>query len=133
MADSRGSVGSERGSAATEFVLVMLVLLPMFLGIFQLGLFLHVRNTLTACAHEGARQAANYNGDLAEGEAVAKDCIVGALSAGMASGVVSDVGSADGQPLVIMRVNAVMPAIGFWGPRFTFTVAGHAVKEPTPA
>lgn len=133
MSDSRGSGGSEEGSAATEFVLVMLVLLPLFLGIFQLGLFLHVRNTLTACAHEGARQAANYNGTLGEGQAVAEDCISDSLSPGMAGGTSTATGNAAGQLLMIVRVNATMPAIGFWGPRFQFVVSGHAVKEPTPA
>ncbi len=122
----------EAGSAAVEFVLVMMVLLPLFLGILQLGLFLHVRNTLTACAHEGARQAANYNSTLAEGSSTTRACISGALSAGMARGINPGTGSANGQPLVIMRVRAQMPALGLWGPTFPFTVSGHAVKEPTP-
>ncbi|WP_026257450.1 TadE/TadG family type IV pilus assembly protein [Actinopolymorpha alba] len=123
---------AERGSSVVEFVLVLTILLPLFLGVLQLGLFLHVRNTLTACAHEGARQAANYNGTPDQGAAVTRDCIAGALSAGMASGVSPGTGSAGGQELVVMEVRARMPALGLWGPTFGFTVAGHAVKEPTP-
>lgn len=111
---------------------MMLVLLPLFLGVLQLGLFLHVRNTLTACAHEGARQAANYDGTAAEGIAVTRSCISGALSPGMAGGVAAGMTSVGGQPVVVMRVTARMPALGLWGPSFGFTVSGHAVKEPAP-
>ena len=48
----------ERGSAVVDFVLVMVVLVPLVLGIAQVGLVLHVRNTLTAAASDGARSAA---------------------------------------------------------------------------
>jgi hypothetical protein len=123
---------AEEGSAAVEFVLVMIILLPLFLGILQLGLFLHVRNTLVACAHEGARQAANYDASLADGRAATFACISGVLSAGMARNIDPEPDSAVGQDLVRMRVTATMPAMGLWGPTFDFTVEGHAVKEPTP-
>ncbi|REF37579.1 TadE/TadG family type IV pilus assembly protein [Thermasporomyces composti] len=123
---------SERGASVVEFVLVMVVLLPLFLGVLQLGLFLHVRNTLVACAHEGARQAANYDGTAAEGVAVTQNCIAGALSPNLARGVSASMTSVSGQPVVAMRVRARMPALGLWGPSFAFTVSGHAVKEPTP-
>jgi len=123
---------SERGSSVVEFVLVMTILLPLFLGILQLGLFLHVRNTLTACAHEGAREAANFNSTLADGVAATRDCITGALSAGMAGDIRPRQVAAGGQPLVVMRVTATMPSLGLWGPTFDFPVEGHAVKEPAP-
>ena len=35
----------ERGAAVVDFVLVLLVVVPLFLGIFQVGLVLHVRGT----------------------------------------------------------------------------------------
>ncbi|MEQ4205312.1 TadE/TadG family type IV pilus assembly protein [Actinopolymorpha sp. B17G11] len=127
-----GGRRAEEGSAAVEFVLVMIILLPLFLGILQLGLFLHVRNTLVACAHEGARQAANYDASLGDGRAATFDCISGVLSAGMARDIDPVPDSAAGQDLVVMRVTATMPAMGLWGPTFDFTVEGHAVKEPTP-
>jgi hypothetical protein len=113
----------------------MTILLPLFLGILQLGLFLHLRNTLAACAHEGARQAANFDSNATEGVAVTRDCITGALSAGMAGNISPSTvtaGGAGGQPVVVMRVTATMPALGLWGPTFDFSVEGHAVKEPVP-
>jgi hypothetical protein len=51
----------ERGSAVVDFVLVLVVLVPLFLGIVQVALVLHVRNTLTAAASEGARYGATVN------------------------------------------------------------------------
>ena len=38
----------------------MLILIPLVMGIVQLGLVLHVRNTLTAAASDGARAGAPY-------------------------------------------------------------------------
>jgi hypothetical protein len=40
---------------------VLLILLPLFVGILQLGFTLYVRNTLAACAQVGARYAADEN------------------------------------------------------------------------
>ena len=55
---TRRARADERGAAVVDFVLVLLVLLPLVLGILQLALVLHVRNTLASAAAEGARHAA---------------------------------------------------------------------------
>jgi hypothetical protein len=39
-------------------VLVLLILIPLFLAIVQLGFTLYMRNTIAACAQTGARRAA---------------------------------------------------------------------------
>ena len=54
----RRARSSERGAAVVDVVLVLLVLLPLVIGILQLALVLHVRNTLASAAAEGARHAA---------------------------------------------------------------------------
>ena len=43
------------GSAVVDFTLVGILLTFLFLALLQLGLALHVRNTLVASAAEGAR------------------------------------------------------------------------------
>ncbi|MGH3358422.1 MAG: TadE/TadG family type IV pilus assembly protein, partial [Nocardioidaceae bacterium] len=58
---ARRSSGRDRGSAVVDFCLVMVVLVPLVLGIFQVGFVLHVRNTLTSAASEAARQAATLD------------------------------------------------------------------------
>jgi Flp pilus assembly protein TadG len=112
--------------------MVMLVFLPMVFGIIQFGLFLHVRNTIASCAHEGARMGANYNRQPADGVPWAANCISGAISSRFAQSISASEGSANGQPIVIITVKTSMPALGFFGPGFGFSVAGHAVREPQP-
>ena len=63
---------ADRGSAVVDFVLVMVVLVPLVLGIAQVGLVLHVRNTLTAAASDGARSAATLGSTPADGVARAR-------------------------------------------------------------
>ena len=55
------------GAAVVDFVLVMMLLVPLVLGIAQVGLVLHVRNTLTAAASEGARASAPLGATPADG------------------------------------------------------------------
>ena len=106
--------------------MVMVILLPLFASIFQLGIFLHVRNTLVACAHEGARVAANFNGTVNEGEAAARECAYNVVSANLVDGVQGWPPQQDG--LVTMEINARMPGLGWLG-AFPFQSTGRAVKE----
>lgn len=63
-----GMIGPrDRGAAVVDFVLILLLLIPLFLGIFQVGLVLYTRNTATACASEGARYGANFDRTPATG------------------------------------------------------------------
>ena len=61
-------------------MLVLLVVVPLFLGIFQVGLVLHVRNTLTSAASEGARYAATVDRPVDAGAARAREQISFRLS-----------------------------------------------------
>ena len=107
----------------------MIVLIPLFMGILQLGVFLHVRNTLTMCAHEGARVGANWNRTAAQGGTSARSCIADALGSGWSS----NVSAAEDGNRVVVTVTGRMPAFGVWGPTFDFQVTGRAVKEPPVA
>ena len=68
---------TERGAAVVDFVLVLVVLVPVFLGILQVALVLFVRNTLAAAASEGARYAATLDRDPADGAARTRSQISG--------------------------------------------------------
>ena len=48
----------ERGAAVVDVVLVLVVLVPLVLGVVQVALVMHVRNTLASAAAEGARYGA---------------------------------------------------------------------------
>jgi len=122
---ARGS----RGAAIVDFVLVLAVLVPLFLGILQLALVLLVRNTLVAAASEGARYAATLDRDEGDGEARTRAQIDGALAAKYAEDVEARRVLLDGAPGIEVTVHAVVPALGIGGPGISLTVTGHAVEE----
>ncbi|MDT9591575.1 pilus assembly protein [Nocardioides zeae] len=119
----------QRGSAVVDFVLVLAVLLPLFVGIVQVALVLHVRNTLTSAASEGARHAAAYDRDLADGAARTREEISRAVAASYAEDVRAEAHSVNGQPGVRVTVVATVPALGLGGPGIELRVHGHAVEE----
>lgn len=129
---ARDAAADERGAAVVDFVLVLVVLAPLLLGILQLGLVLHVRNTLTAAASEGARYAATVDRSPADGVARARSQIAKALAGTYARGVTAHEVSIDGASGVEVDVRARVPALGLWGPAVTLQVSGHAVEEVAP-
>ena len=123
---------SERGAAAVDFVLVVVVLVPLFLGIVQVALVLHVRNTLTAAASEGARYAATVDRTPGAGAARTREQISGALAARFARRVSAGPMTVRGAPGMRVDVVADVPALGIWGPAVRLHVSGHAVEEVAP-
>lgn len=119
----------ERGAAVVDFVLVMVVVVPLFLGILQVGLVLHVRNTLTAAASEGARYAATADRGLVDGVGRTREQIRAAVAADFASGVSAHLVEVRGVPGVRVDVAAEVPPLGLWGPAVRLEVSGHAVEE----
>ena len=115
-----------------DFVLVLVVLLPLFLGILQVALVLHVRNTLTAAASEGARYAATVDQAPGAGAARTRQQISGALAARFARQVTAGPAAVHGAPGVEVNVTADVPALGLWGPAVRLHVSGHAVEEVAP-
>ncbi|QNN53556.1 TadE/TadG family type IV pilus assembly protein [Nocardioides mesophilus] len=120
---------NEGGAAVVDFVLVLVVLVPLFLGVLQVGLVLHVRNTLTAAASEGARYAATADRPLAAGVARTRAQIDAALAARFARDVSAHPATVAGAPGVEVRVTAVVPPLGLWGPGVRLVATGHAVEE----
>lgn len=122
----------ERGSAVVDFVLVLVVLVPVFLGILQVALVLLVRNTLASAASEGARYAATLDRGPDDGTARTRDQIDGAISGRFARDVSAHETTVDGAPGVEVTVRAVVPALGIGGPGIALEVTGHAVEEQPP-
>jgi Flp pilus assembly protein TadG len=112
-----------------DFVLVLVVLIPLFLGILQVALVLLVRNTLTAAASEGARYAATADRGPEDGVARARSQIEGAISGRFAQAVRATPVVVDGAPGIEITVRARVPALGIGGPAVEIEVSGHAVEE----
>ena len=122
----------ERGAAVVDFVLVVVVVLPLVLGLLQLGLVLHVRNTLTAAASEGARYGATVDRSPGAGAERARSQIRTALAGRFARQVSARPVTIDGVPGVEVRVRAEVPPLGLWGPAVPLRLTGHAVEEVPP-
>lgn len=108
---------------------MLVVLLPLVLGILHVALVLHVRNTLTSAATEGARYAATVDRGPEAGAARTRSEIRDALAARFAEDVRATTTTVDGLAVVEVRVIADVPPLGVWGPSTHLEVAGHAVEE----
>ncbi len=113
-------------------MLVSLVLVPLVLGLIQVGLVLHVRNTLAAAATEGARYGATIDRSPGDGAARTREQIDDAIAARFAEDVSARRETVDGVPTVAVTVRASVPPLGLWGPAVELSVTGHGVQETAP-
>ena len=127
----RGTRTGERGAAVVDFVLVLLVLLPLVIGILQLALVLHVRNTLASAAAEGARHAAVAGSSAPAGRAKVQELASGALSPGVVRSVTVRPALVGGAPGYVAVVEADVGLLGFGRAGIPIRVSGHAVAEAT--
>ena len=127
-----GRVAHERGAAVVDFVLIMVLLVPLVLGIAQVALVLHVRNTAAAAASEGARAAAPLGATPADGAARTRTMIRDALADRYADGVTATRTTVGGVPGTEVVVRTRVPALGLFGPSVPVTVRGHAVSDVEP-
>src|SRR5450759_99125 len=95
---SRAAAADEResGSAVADFAMVSGLLSLLFLAVFQFGLALHIRNTLIACASEGARYGARADATPGDGAARARQLIRASLSDRYADHVTAGPDTVDG-------------------------------------
>jgi len=122
----------ERGSAVVDFVLVMVLVIPVVLGVIQVGLVLHVRNTLTSAASEGARYGATIDRSAADGVERTRQAIRQGLSERYARDVTARETVVNGVEGVVVDVGASVPALGLFGRSVRLEVQGHAVSEVLP-
>jgi Flp pilus assembly protein TadG len=119
----------ESGAAIVDFALVAALVTVLFLGVVQLAVVLHVRNTLIDCASEGARYGALADRSPEQGSARTRELIESALAPGYATDVTAGSAEVAGLRTVEVTVRAPMPVIGLLGPRGTLVVQGHGVEE----
>jgi hypothetical protein len=120
---------TERGAAVVDFVLILLVLLPLVIGILQLALVLHVRNTLASAAAEGARHAAVVGSSPEAGEAKIWEFIGDTVSEKFVRTVDVRADTIDGALGYESVVEVDIPILGLGGPGVPVRVTGHAIAE----
>ena len=119
----------ERGAAVADFAMVSVLVVVLFLAVFQLGLALHTRNTLISCASEGARLGARADAVPGQGVSRTQALISQSLSPRYARHVTTREAVVDGVRVVEVRVVAPVPVIGLLGPDDRLDVVGRAFVE----
>lgn len=118
------------GSAVVEYVLVVAILIPLFLGLLQLGLVLHIRNTLVAAAADGARYGAVSDRGPQDAAARTSFVIKQSLADRFADDVTSGREVEQGVDTVYVEVSTDLPLVGwFLGKPHGITVRAHAMTE----
>ncbi len=101
----------------------------LFVAVFQLGLALHIRNTLISCASEGARLGARDGARPEEGAQRTRELIASSLSPRFARDVSVSLTESGGIQAVSVRVVAPLPVLGPLGPDRSLDVVGRAFLE----
>ena len=123
------STDREGGAATVEFALVSVLATALFLAVVQVGVAVHVRNTLVASAAEGARYGAAETRTPQDAAQRTHDVIVASLSEAYADDVDGSYEIADGVRMVVVRVSAPLPVFGLVGVTGDLTVEAHALAE----
>jgi Flp pilus assembly pilin Flp len=123
------AVRDETGSAVVEFTLVGLLLTFLALAVIQLGLALHVRNTVLDAAAEGARFGALADNAPVDGVSRTRTLITEAIGADYATDIAVGTGDWMGHPAVTVTVRTTLPVVGLLGVGGGLEVSGHAALE----
>ncbi len=123
------------GAAVVDFVLVTVLVLGLFLLVFQVGVFFHVRNVAAAAAAEGARYGAAADRSPSEGAVRAQAAVRDALGTRVAAAIrcapapgngTVDVG---GVAAVEIVCRGNVPVVFLPTPVVRLVVTGHALEE----
>lgn len=131
-ASLRDRLRDERGSAVVEFAMVGGLLTVLTLSVLQLGLALHIRNTVQDAAAEGARYGALADHAPADGIRRTRDLIDLAIGDDYAQYVTVHGGSWMGHPAISITVRTRLPLVGMVGIDGAMEVSGHAAVETLP-
>jgi Flp pilus assembly protein TadG len=119
--------GDDDGAAAVEFVLVGMLVVALFLGVAEVGVYLHLRNVVVASLAEGAREAANADRDCADGVDRARDLVAQAAGNDVAGGLTFDCDVADG--VVAVRAYGALPLLFPRVGAVAIDATAHAIEE----
>lgn len=122
----------ESGAAVPEFVLVLILLVPLVLGIIHVALVMHVRNTLTSAASAGARSGVGLDSTPEHGIERARELIDASIAGRYASNVTARRTTLEGIAVIEVRIVAEVPAVGLLGPATSIESRGHAVLQVAP-
>ena len=121
--------GADSGSAVAEFALVASLLALILAGALQIGLVIHVRNTVIDSAIAGARQASLADQSPRDGQRLTAELIRVSIGERYAQKVTVS-SSRHGQvEIVDVSVSTPLPVLGLWGPAEVWQLHGRSVVE----
>jgi Flp pilus assembly protein TadG len=119
----------EAGAVVPEFVLVLLVLIPVVAAMIHVALVMHVRNTVTSAASDGARAGAARGSSPDIAVQRTRTLIGTAIADRFASDVTAERIDRDGLRLLRVTVKTSVPPLGVVGPGTDVTATAHAVLQ----
>ncbi len=128
IAPARGMV-NDAGSAVAEFALVAALVSLMFASVLQLGYALHVHNTATAHAIEGAREGARLGNTSEQGAARTRELLGTTLPGSYGTSVSAHRITVGGVQVLEVTATLPVPLLGPLGPPGAMTVTGQAFAE----
>ncbi len=120
---------AESGAAVADFAMVSGLLVLLFAAVIQLGLTLHIRNTLIACAAEGARLGARADAQPGDATERTRALIGRSISPRFAQDITESTGSVGGVLVIEVHVRTPLPIFGPLGPEHGLDVIGRAFQE----
>ncbi|GAA4282839.1 hypothetical protein GCM10022261_03700 [Brevibacterium daeguense] len=120
---------TDSGAAVAEFVLVGALLSLVFASVLQLGLALHVRNTVTDSAVAGARQAALADQRPVDGRDLTRELITVSVGPAYAEQIDVREETVGGVTVVTVTVTTPVPVFGLVGPQEAWNLSGRAIAE----
>ena len=100
-----------QGQGLIEFAVALLILMPIFMGIFDLGRAVYIKSVVSASAQEGARYGIIQPSDTAGIENAARSRAVG-LDPSLMNIVISHPDSSTVEVTVSYDFTAITPLIG---------------------
>ncbi|SMX98150.1 TadE-like protein [Brevibacterium iodinum ATCC 49514] len=120
---------SDAGSAVAEFALIASLLALILAGALQIGLVIHVRNTVIDSAIAGARQASLADQTPRDGQKLTRDLIRVSVGERYAQKVTVSTSKHGAVEIVEVQVTTPLPVIGLWGPAEIWELRGRSIVE----
>ena len=121
--------GADSGSAVAEFALVASLLALILAGALQIGLVIHVRNTVIDSAIAGARQASLADQSPRDGQRLTAELIRVSIGERYAQKVTVSTSRRGQVEIVDVSVSTPLPVLGLWGPAEAWQLHGRSVVE----
>ena len=120
---------SDSGSAVAEFALIASLLALILAGALQIGLVIHVRNTVIDSAIAGARQASLADQTPRDGQKLTRDLIRVSVGERYAQKVTVSTSQRGAVEIVEVRVTTPLPVLWLWGPAEVWDLRGRSIVE----